>query len=918
MNLCLLKRLKRGTMSKGNVQGKECLIVGLKKMLIIDGNSLVNRAYYALPPLTNREGIHTNGIYGFLTMLFKVREDIAPDYFAVAFDLKAPTFRHKEYKEYKAGRKKMPPELAEQVEPLKEILDALGIYRMELEGFEADDLIGTVTKLAEGNNCHTYIVSGDKDVLQLVSEVTTVMITKKGISQIEIYDPQKVIEEFEVPVEAMIDLKGLMGDSSDNIPGIPGVGIKTAIKLLKEFGSIDRIIEEQNKISNKKLKEKVEVYQEQLVLSKKLATIETGVPLDLSLEDMRPMELKYDVLMPLFRRFEFSRLLEKISKPEAGISDKRQEVSIHEITTMEQVREIQEKAADVGEVIYYTLMDDRRAPVQLPSAVAFILGDNHASGWFRLGDDETSQNMFDMFVDWLQDENMRKVTHDLKKECSWILEKNKILRGQNFDIMLADYLINPSKSSYALADMAAHYDGLKMEEPIEWLGKGKKKQQPQDVESNQIQLLLSKAINCIYGLHTPLREKLVEEQLDTLYDQAELPLTQVLAVMEHEGIGIDEDYLNQLKEEFEINIEENMSRIFDMAGVEFNLNSPKQLGEVLFEKLKLPPVKKTKTGFSTNAEVLEKLMDKHQIIPLILEYRQLTKIKNTYIDGLGAILNSETKRIYSTFHQAVTATGRISSSEPNLQNIPVKTEVGRRLRKIFVARKGYRFIDADYSQIELRIMAHLAKDEEMMKAFWEESDVHTRTAAQIFKTSIEEVTDSMRSQAKAVNFGIIYGISDYGLATNLNISRKEAQQYIDEYFQQYPGVKQYIDEMIKVGKEKGSVRTLMNRIRYIPEIHSRNFNQRSFGERLAMNTPIQGTAADIIKMAMVNVYRRLKDEGYQAKIILQVHDELIIEAPEQEIEAVAEILRHEMENTIKLEVPLKVDLSVAGNWYDAK
>ncbi len=889
-----------------------------KKMLIIDGNSLVNRAFYALPPLTNRDGMHTNGIYGFLTMLFKVREDIAPDYLAVAFDLKAPTFRHKEYRDYKAGRKKMPPELAEQVEPLKEILDALGIYRMELEGFEADDLIGTVTKLSESDGCHTYIVSGDKDVLQLVSENTTVLITKKGISQIDVYDPEKIMEEFEVPVAAMIDLKGLMGDKSDNIPGIPGVGIKTAIKLLKEFGSIENMVEEQETISNKKLKEKVEAYQEQLVLSKKLATIETGVPLELPLEEMKPAEMDYDHLMQLFRRFEFNSLLDKISKKSSETSDDREEKAISEIKTREQLEEILKKAGDVSELYFYSLMDDMQAPVQLPAAVVFILGDHVASGWFGVKNNEDSHRMLDLFSELLEDEKMIKITHDLKKECSWALEKNKEISGENFDVMLADYLINPSKSNYTLADMAAHYDGIKMEEPTEWLGKGKKKRQVQEMDSNSIQDLLKNAINCIYRLHKPLKEKLVDEELDRLYYQVELPLTEVLAVMEHEGIGVDQGYLNQLKEEFEISIEENMERIFEMAGVEFNLNSPKQLGEVLFEKLKLPPVKKTKTGFSTDAEVLEKLRGKHHIIPLILEYRQLTKIKNTYIDGLGAILNPEKKRIYSTFHQAVTATGRISSSEPNLQNIPVKTELGRRLRKIFVAREGYRFIDADYSQIELRIMAHLAKDKEMMKAFWEEADIHTRTASQIFKTTIEEVTASMRGKAKAVNFGIIYGISDYGLATNLNISRKEAQQYIDEYFEQYPGVKHYIEEMIRVGKDKGAVRTLMNRIRFIPEIHSRNFNQRSFGERLAMNTPIQGTAADIIKIAMVKVHQKLKEGGYQAKIILQVHDELIVEAPEREVDDVADILKNEMEKTVALDVPLKVDLSVANNWYDAK
>ncbi|RQD69931.1 MAG: DNA polymerase I [Tindallia sp. MSAO_Bac2] len=889
-----------------------------KKMLIIDGNSLVNRAFYALPPLTNREGINTNGIYGFLTMLFKVREEIDPDYLAVAFDLKAPTFRHKEYTDYKAGRKKMPQELAEQVEPLKEILDALGLYRMELEGFEADDLIGTVTKISESDGCHTYIVSGDKDVLQLVSKRTTVMITKKGISQIERYDPEKLESEFEIPVDAMIDLKGLMGDKSDNIPGIPGVGIKTAIKMIKEFGSIERIIEQQENISNKKLKDKVVEYQEQLVLSKKLATIETNVPVELPIEEMKPGIPDHKKLVELFRRYEFNSLLDKISKDAPIPSGDKNQGSLRQFERLEDLKELSDIVNNTGKLYYYSLSNGAHVPYKSPAAIAFALDDYKAAGWFLVKDDDESIEMLKLFWSWLENDTVIKITHDLKKEHGYLLKQEKGIAGDNFDVMLADYLINPSKSSYSISDMAAHYEGAKIDEPEEWLGKGKKKIEAHEAETIKIEELLTGTMQCIHQLYQPLKEKLKEEKLEELYYQVELPLTEVLAVMEYEGIGADAVFLEELRREYEIKIESNQKSIFDSAGVEFNLNSPKQLGEVLFEKLKLPPIKKTKTGLSTNAEVLDKLKDKHEIIPLILEYRQLTKIKNTYIDGLGAILNKKNKRIYSTFHQAVTTTGRISSSEPNLQNIPVKTQMGRQLRKIFVAREGHQFIDADYSQIELRIMAHLANDKDMLKAFRDEADIHTRTASQIFNIPVEEVTDTMRSKAKAVNFGIIYGISDYGLSTNLNISRKEAQEYINEYFEQYPGVKEYIDEMIKEGKKNGSVRTLMNRIRYIPEIHSRNFNQRSFGERLAMNTPIQGTAADIIKIAMVKVHHKLKEKGLNAKIILQVHDELIVEAPDYEVDQVAAILKREMENTMTLQVPLKVDLSIADNWFDAK
>ncbi|SDY31753.1 DNA polymerase I [Tindallia californiensis] len=890
-----------------------------KKMLIIDGNSLVNRAFYALPPLTNREGMHTNGIYGFLTMLFKVQEEIVPDYITVAFDLKAPTFRHKKYTDYKAGRKKMPEELAEQIEPLKEILDALGIYRMELEGFEADDLIGTVAKIAENDGCHTYIVSGDKDVLQLASDKITLMITKKGISNIERYDPARIVADFEIPVERMIDLKGLMGDKSDNIPGIPGVGIKTATKLVKEFGSIENILNQQEAISNKKLQEKVSEYQEQLILSKKLATIETGVPIELLLEEMTPRSMKHSKLLELFRQYEFNTLLDKVLTDERSNSDGKEKELLSQITSLRSLEKIS-KQVEKGERLYfYSLSNNEHAPNNEAVAIGFMLDNKEASGWIHYkGDDEESLGMKKLIEKWLTEFNITKITHDLKKESSYLMNRGKEVGEPYFDIMLADYLINPSKSSYRLTDMAAQYEGLELEEPDEWLGKGKKKKQLQDIEESKMAELLSDTVHFIHRCYPTFKDKLKEEKLEELYYQVELPLTEVLASMEKEGIGVDPKYLEILRDKFDENIKQNKASIFESAGVEFNINSPKQLGEVLFEKLKLPPIKKTKTGFSTNAEVLEKLKEKHQVIPLILEYRQLSKIKSTYIDGLGAILNQEKKRIYSTFHQATTATGRISSSEPNLQNIPVKTETGRQLRKVFVARDGYQFIDADYSQIELRIMAHLSDDEGMLKAFQEESDIHTRTAAQIFNIPEKEVTSIMRSKAKAVNFGIIYGISDYGLATNLNITRNEAQSYIQEYFEQYPGVKKYVNEMIQEGAREGAVRTLMNRIRYIPEIHSKNFNQRSFGERLAMNTPIQGTAADIIKIAMVKVYKKLRENDYKAKIILQVHDELIIEAPDEEVEEVSNILKREMENTMTLKVPLKVDLSVAKNWYDAK
>lgn len=887
-----------------------------EKLLIIDGNSLINRAFYALPPLSNREGQHTNAVYGFLTMLFKAMDEVAPQYAAVAFDLKAPTFRHDSFKEYKAGRKRMPPELAEQIQPLKDVLDAMGLFRMELEGFEADDLIGTLAKQAENKGMITTIVSGDRDVLQLVTEKTQVLITKKGISQIEVYNPEKFEEEYEIPVAHFIDLKGLMGDSSDNIPGIPGIGPKTATKLLKAYGTIENLLNHTQDISNKKLKDKIESYREDAILSKKLATIMTAVPVEMDLSSMKIGTLKTDKAVELFKHFEFTSLLDRISGDgfQEGSSDKKAFIC-KELQDIKDLEEANKKITSTGSLVWHSLVERMEKGQSKLVAVAFSC-DEKTGWWIDLR--AADEAMIDQCRLWLQDSKINKMVHDIKLEKRSWFSQGADLQGKTFDIMIADYLVNPSKSSYAIEDLSLTHFGEKIQSEKDLWGTGRKQIHAADLKPETIGNVLGERLRLISRLYPKLEKELHQLEMNHLMHDIEMPLANVLAEMEMDGIQVDANLLREFEDSYGKRIDEVRARIESIAGHYFNLNSPKQLGEVLFEELRLPPVKKTKTGYSTDVEVLEKLKDEHEIIPMILEYRQMTKIKGTYIDGLLAIINTETGRIHSTFNQTVAATGRISSTEPNLQNIPIRTDMGRQLRRVFVARKGWKLVDADYSQIELRIMAHLSGDPGFIKAFQDEADIHTRTAAEIFGVEEEDVTSEMRSSAKAVNFGIIYGISDFGLSNNLNISRQQARKYIDSYLERYVKVKEFMDLMVESAREKGYVTTLLHRIRHLPEINSSNFNVRSFGERMAMNTPIQGSAADIIKIAMVKVAQELEKGGYKARLVLQVHDELIVETPEDEVDSVAKLLRKSMEEAIKLDVPLKVDLSIAENWFDAK
>ncbi|MCT4619875.1 MAG: DNA polymerase I [Marinisporobacter sp.] len=885
-----------------------------KRMIIIDGNSLINRTFYALPELTTKDGTHTNAVYGFVNVLYRIFEDYKPDYMTVAFDKKAPTFRHKEYDAYKAGRKKMPSELAEQMPILKEVLDAFKIHRVELEGFEADDLIGTIAKFCENENVYPYIITGDRDALQLVSDKTKVLITKKGISELEVYTEKEVLEKYSVTPKEFIDLKGLMGDKSDNIPGVPGVGEKTATKLINEFKSIENLLKNMDKISRTKLREKLEEYASQAVLSKKLATIITDVPVEMSLEEFKMEEPDTEKLVNLFKRLEFRKLIDRVKPRGEEIENTEEQIGTKIIEGIEELKELKEQIRECGELCFKLFSDSVDLRNDKIIGIHILVGEE--SFFINIKEKvELLQELKDVF----EGHDIKKYGHEIKKDQLVLKENDISLNNIYFDAGLALYLIEPTRKSYEISQIAYEYLDKNILSEEDLLGKGKKR-------IGFDELPIEKLITYGFGFCDTVRrvkkifiEKLEEYDLEKLYYEIELPLIEVLADMEFEGFMVDQKKLKELGVELDEKIEKLTREIFFEAGEEFNINSTKQLGKILFEKLELPPIKKTKTGYSTNVEVLEKLYNKHNIIPKIIEYRQMVKIKSTYVEGLMSVINQTTKKIHSSFNQTVTATGRISSTEPNLQNIPIKLDIGRQIRKVFVpTNEDYLLLDADYSQIELRVLAHISNDDHLIEAFSKEQDIHTSTASKVFDVPIEDVSSLQRSRAKAVNFGIVYGISDYGLSENLHITKKEAQKYIDEYFSQYTGVKEYMDNIVIEGKEKGYVTTLLNRRRYIPELKAKNYNVRSFGERTAMNTPIQGTAADIIKIAMIRVYDELKNKKLRSKLILQVHDELIIEVHKDELEEVKKILKEQMENAIDLNVLLKIDMHEGKSWYETK
>ncbi|MDF2547013.1 MAG: polA [Anaerosolibacter sp.] len=884
------------------------------KMVIIDGNSLINRAYYALPLLSSKSGDYTNAVYGFVNMLYKIMDDYKPDYISVAFDRKAPTFRHVEYEEYKAGRKKMPSELAQQLPLLKEVLDALKIHRIELDGFEADDLIGTLVKYAEKKELEVFVVTGDKDALQLASDKTKILITKKGISSLEEYDDKGVMDKYEITPDQFIDLKGLMGDQSDNIPGVPGVGEKTAIKLLKEFGSVEGLIQHTEKISSAKLREKIEEFAQQAVFSKRLATIMVDVPVEISLDELRREEPDAEKLLALYKRLEFHSLMGRVvlnSKAETKKNDYADEKATVIINSW---KDLKDKVKGIGEMCIRTFTDGGDIIQDDIVGVHMSCGGEH----FYIKKEDMSialQELKEVF----ENSEIKKIGHSLKRDRTAFKRYGITLNGMMFDSAIALYLIDPTRTTYEVQDISLEFLNKKIDSEEDVLGKGKNKHSFADLEEEKLIDFGRSWCETVMGVKDVLMEKLKESELDTLFRDVEMPLVEVLSDMEYNGFKVDKTILDQLGIELDEKIQHITQFIFSEAGETFNINSPKQLGEILFEKLELPAIKKTKTGFSTNIEVLEKLQKKHPIISMIIEYRHLVKLKSTYIDGLKAVINKETHKIHSSFNQTVTATGRISSTEPNLQNIPIKFELGREIRKVFIpSNEEYLLLDADYSQIELRVLAHISKDDNLIEAFHQDLDIHTSTASKVFGIPMEEVTSLQRSRAKAVNFGIVYGISDYGLSENLQITRKEAQKYIDEYFNRFTGVKRYMEEIVEEGKKLGYVTTLLKRRRYIPEINATNFNLRSFGERTAMNTPIQGSAADIIKLAMIKVDHELKSRKLKSRLILQVHDELIVEVHKDEVDEVKKIVKQEMENALDVDVPLKVDMNLGKSWYDTK
>ena len=846
-----------------------------EKLVIIDGNSLLNRAFYALPPMTNSKGQPTGAIYGFTTMLFKIFNEIKPNYIGAAFDRKAPTFRHIAYKDYKAGRKKMPDELGAQFEPVKELLRAFNIGIYEIDGYEADDIIGTIAKRYESPELEVVIFTGDRDALQLVSPYTKVMITKKGITETETYDLNYLKEKYNLNPKGIIDLKGLMGDSSDNIPGVPGVGEKTALKLLSQFGTLENVFENIDNISGKKLNENLRENKETAYFSKKLATINVNVPIETDLSNMRIKDYDYIKIRNLFEDYEFKSLINKIP-----VKDEK----IH--FNMPQIQNFNEDSNLVKTITNNGIFN-------------FVINE---SGMIFDGSILVQPSQIEYFKEIFESDSIVKNTYDGKYAYNFLKGKGIELKNLNFDGEIASYLLNPSESKYDMLNLLNQYSGINTS----------------GIDADDKNGIAALYVQKLDDIKRNMLTEINKHGMNELFEKIEMPLIEVLSSMECLGFKVDAQILHDIGFELSEEIDKLTGEIYDIAGSEFNINSPKQLGVILFEKLNLPVIKKTKTGYSTDAEVLEELSDKHEIVDKIINYRQLVKLKSTYTDGLISCIGKD-GRIHSSFNQTVTATGRISSTEPNLQNIPIKMEQGRRIRKAFVPENDeYVIISGDYSQIELRVLAHISQDKSLINSFVNNEDIHRRTASEVFGIPMDEVTPLQRSRAKAVNFGIIYGQSDYGLSRELKISRKEAKSYIDNYFKRYSGVKDYLDSAILDAKDKGYVTTLMNRIRYIPEINSTNKNVKKFGERLAMNTPIQGSAADIIKIAMVKVYSRIKKEKLKSRLILQVHDELIVEAYKNEIDYMKQLIKSEMENAVKLSVPLVVDINVGNNWYEAK
>ena len=868
------------------------------KIVLIDGHSILNRAFYGLPDLTNAEGLHTNAIYGFLTIMFKLLEEEKPEYLTVAFDVHAPTFRHKMYAEYKGTRNPMADELRQQVPVIKEVLHAMGVKTIECAGLEADDLIGTLSNRCENEGMEVTVISGDRDLLQLATEHVKIRIpkTKQGKTEIEDYYAKDVEERYQVTPKEFIDLKALMGDTADNIPGVPSIGEKTATKIITQYHSIEEAHEHVDELKPPRASKALSEHWDLAVLSKELATINVKADFPYELSEAKLGNLYTEEAYIFFQKLEFKNLLSRfdVSAPANKVED-----GFKIITSKSEAEKVfvqAEEASTIGAVIFKDL--ENVLPLFADQAGLGGIGlcfSKEESYCIKVEKDITGEWLLKKLADVAEKAETYAMFH-LKESMEQVTIRNQ---ANCFDVSVAAYLLNPLKNNYTWEDVAREHLGLMIDEKID-----------QDMKA-----CYESYVN--YASVEVLRQKLRDTKMDTLFRDIEMPLVFTLFDMEQNGIRVEADALKQYGDQLAGKIAELEKEIYEEAGETFNINSPKQLGVVLFENMKLPGGRKTKTGYSTAADVLEKLAPEHPVVAKILEYRQYTKLKSTYADGLANYIQDD-GRIHGKFNQTITATGRISSTEPNLQNIPVRMELGRLIRKVFIPEEGYRFVDADYSQIELRVLAHCSGDEHLIQAYKEQSDIHRITASQVFHIPFDEVTPQQRRNAKAVNFGIVYGISSFGLSQDLSITRKEAAKYIDDYFATYPGIKTFLDHAVTHAKEEGYVVTLFGRRRPVPELSSSNFMQRSFGERVAMNSPIQGAAADIIKIAMIRVNQRLKDQKMKSRLVLQVHDELLIEAYEPELDEVQNILKEEMEHAAELKVPLEIDMHTGDNWYEAK
>ncbi len=909
----------------------------MKKLVLIDGNSIMNRAFYGImgsKALTTKDGKYTNAVYGFLAILFKLLEDEKPEYIAVSFDLKAPTARHKLYEGYKANRKGMPNELAEQMPIIKEVLKSMNIDIVEKEGYEGDDIIGTLSRYGEQKGLEVVILSGDRDTFQLATDNVKIHIprTKAGKTETEIYDRNKVKEVYGIEPKQLIEVKGLQGDTSDNIPGVPGIGEKTALSLIQKYETIDNLY---NKLEageadlKGKQKEKIETNKELAYLSRTLGEINTSVPIEDTLEELKLEEWDKPKVLEIFKELNFKRYIERFNLQDEANQGLKIEDNVKnqykiERKTKEEIKEI---LKEQGKMIFYidTEKDDNQDKIIKEKISSLSIYNSVLNEVYYISFKDT--NIQD-FKEIFEDDKILKIGIDLGKIYILLKQDMIDLKGINFDAAIAAYILNPTNNKLKIEDLAEQYLEISVNEILNDTQNKKEEQinlfdimqsKTQDVEEikkNEEENALYSYI--IYKLQEITTKELEKINAVDLFNNIDMPTVEVLADMQWNGMYADEEELDKFGKQLKEQLEIKTKIIYEMSGEEFNINSTKQLGEVLFEKMKLPVIKKTKNGYSTDVDVLEKLKSEDSIIQEILDYRQLMKLNSTYVEGLKQYINPKTKRIHSFFHQTITATGRISSTEPNLQNIPTRFELGKQVRKIFKPEESKVYIDADYSQIELRVLAHMSEDTHMVQAFKEGQDIHKQAASKVFKTPIDEVTKEQRSNAKAVNFGIVYGISDFGLGEQLGISRKQAKKYIEEYLTEYEGIKNFMDNMTEKARETGYVETLFNRRRYIPELKSSNYMVRQFGARAAMNTPIQGTAADIMKIAMINVYKELQKRKLKSKIVLQVHDEMMIEAPIEEVKEVKEIVKKQMESAITLKVPLIAEVSEAENWYECK